>query len=100
MIASGSTSITVYWIDDDGYRSIASGFSYALLSIIGSRLLHNLREVRERDVIVNGNCVKNATLSDMRFASALRYGSGEKSGFPNNDVHFTGNTVSDSVSTY
>lgn len=93
MIASGSTSISVYWIDDDGYRSIASGFSYALLSIIGSRLLLNLRDVGDRDVIIRCRGEKITTLSDMRFASALTYESGEKSGSFHNDVRLKTTSV-------
>lgn len=71
MIASGSASVIAYWIENDEYRSIASGFSYALLSIIGSRLLFNLKEVGERDVIINSGGGQHTTLSGIRFASAL-----------------------------
>jgi len=78
VITSGSTSILAYWVDNEGYRSIASGFSYALLSIIGSRLLFNLREVGKRDDILNGIGGKLTTLSDMRFTSTPSDGSGEK----------------------
>lgn len=42
-------------LENDEYRSIASGFSYALLSIIGSRLLFQLKEIGERDVIINSS---------------------------------------------
>lgn len=69
MITSGSASTTAYWIENDEYRSIASGFSYALLSIIGNRLLFNLKEVGERDVIINSGGGQHTTLSDIQFAS-------------------------------
>lgn len=51
MLVSGCTSIVAYWIDDDQFRAVASGFAYAIPCIIGSRLLINLKDVGEKDTL-------------------------------------------------
>lgn len=69
VIVSGCTSIMAYWIDDDNFRSAASGFAYAIPCIIGSRLLVNLKEVAEQDSLYALGGARG-TLSGMVFGVA------------------------------
>ena len=70
VLSSGFTSIILYWIDDDFYRALASGFAYVIPCIIGSRLSTNLAEVGEVGLVTSkDNGMNHATMSDMRFTS-------------------------------
>ena len=76
VLACGVVNISVYWVVGTEFISVASVFVIPVVCIVGSRVLLNLREAADQNVVYNGEMLKvdnNAesagqVFSEMRFA--------------------------------
>ena len=76
VLACGVVNISVYWVVGTEFISVASVFVIPVVCIVGSRVLLNLREAADQNVIYNGEMLKvnndaesaGQVFSEMRFA--------------------------------